>query len=176
MTRAARDRTLILLRHAKAEQTLGVPDHDRELTRRGRKDAAAAGRWLHEHGIGVDEVLCSTADRTRQTCEEVWAAGCPEADVHHDRRIYDASPEALLGVIREADDDADVVMLVGHAPGVPALVEQLADGRGSTDGHRALAEGFPTCGLAVLHYAGRWGDIDVGDASLERFHVARADD
>ncbi len=175
MTRAARDRTLILLRHAKAEQDGSAADHERELTGRGRRDAEVAGRWLLEHGIGIDEVLCSTSERTKQTCEAVWSAGCPEADVHHDRRIYNASVEGLLEVVREADDDADIVMLVGHAPGIPALTELLADGEGSLEGHQALAEGFPTCGIAVLHYAGRWSDLTFGDASLERFHVARAE-
>ena len=173
MTSAARDRVLVLLRHAKTEETNPGGDLERELTGRGRRDASAAGRWLHEHGIGIDEVLCSTAERTRQTCELVWEAGCPEADVHHDRRIYNASPEALLDVVHEADDDADVVMVVGHAPGIPALAELLADGEGSAEGHRAMAEGFPTCALAVLHYAGRWSDLAFGDAQLERFHVAR---
>ncbi|QKE84162.1 histidine phosphatase family protein [Arthrobacter sp. NEB 688] len=173
MTSAARDRVLVLLRHAKTEESNPGGDHERELTGRGRRDASAAGRWLHEHAIGIDEVLCSTSERTRQTCELVWEAGCPEADVHHDRRIYDASPEALLDVVHEADDDADVVMVVGHAPGIPALAELLADGEGSAEGHRAMAEGFPTCALAVLHYAGRWSDLAFGDAVLERFHVAR---
>lgn len=175
MTRAARDRVLILLRHAKAEERHPGGDHERELTARGRRDAIAAGRWLHDQGIGIDEVLCSSAERTRQTCEAVWASGCPEADVHLDPRIYDASPEQILAVLREADDDADVVMVVGHAPGIPVLTEQLADGEGSAQGHRALAEGFPTAGIAVLHYCGRWSDLGFGDARLERFHVARAD-
>ncbi len=166
----------MLLRHAKAEQDRWDEDHERELTPRGRRDAAAAGHWLHEHGIGVDEVLCSTAERTQQTAEGVWDGGCPEADVHLDRRIYNASSERLLEVIREADDDADVLMVVGHAPGIPSLAELLCDGQGSTDGHRAMAEGFPTCALAVLHYSGRWSDLDVGDATLERFHVCRASD
>ncbi|GGL41409.1 histidine phosphatase family protein [Phycicoccus endophyticus] len=175
MTRAARDRVLVLMRHAKTEESNPGGDHERELTARGRRDATAAGHWLLEHGIGIDEVLCSTAERTRQTCEAVWESGCPEAEVHHDRRIYNGSPEAVLAALWETDEDADVVMVVGHAPGVPALAELLADGDGSVEGHRALAEGFPTCGLAVLHYAGRWADIGAGDATLERFHVARAD-
>ncbi|MGL5849545.1 MAG: SixA phosphatase family protein, partial [Phycicoccus sp.] len=81
MTRAARDRTLILLRHAKAEEGDAERDHERELTARGRRDARAAGAWLHEHGIGVDEVLCSTSERTQQTAEEIWAGGCPETEV-----------------------------------------------------------------------------------------------
>ncbi len=176
MTRAARDRTLVLLRHAKTEAEHPGGDHERELTARGRRDATEAGRWMHEQGIGIDEVLCSTAERTRQTCEAIWASGCPETEVHHDRRVYNATAEAILDALHEADDDADVVMVVGHAPGIPALAELLADGEGSAEGHRAMAEGFPTCALAVLHYAGRWSDLAPGDASLERFHVARAGD
>jgi len=104
MTIAARDRVLVLLRHAKAQQHHPDGDHDRELSDRGRRDARAAGRWLHDHGIGVDEVLCSTSERTQQTAEEVWAGGCPETEVHLDRRIYNAGPEGLLEVLREAED------------------------------------------------------------------------
>lgn len=174
MTRAAQDRTLVLLRHAKAEQQGYENDHERSLTGRGRRDAAAAGRWLVEHGIGVDEVLCSTSERTQQTAEGVWSGGCPETDVHLDRRIYNASAERLLEVIHEADEDADVLMVVGHAPGIPALAEQLCDGEGSVEGHRAMAAGFSTCALSVLHYSGRWSDLAPGDATLERFHVCRA--
>lgn len=173
MTTAARDRILVLLRHAKTEESNPGGDHDRELTKRGRRDAAEAGRWLCGIGLGIDEVLCSTAERASQTCEEVWEAGCSEGEIRHDRRIYNASAEALVEVVRDADDDADVVMVVGHAPGIPALAELLADGEGSEEGHRAMAEGFPTCAMAVLHYAGRWSDLAFGDARLERFHVAR---
>ena len=173
MTRAAQDRTLVLLRHAKAEQEGWDDDHERELTGRGRRDAAAAGRWLVEHHYGDDEVLCTTSDRTQQTAEAIWEGGCPEAEVHLDRRIYLAPPERLLDVIHEADDDADVLMVVGHAPGIPSLAELLCDGEGSSVGHRAMADGFPTCALAVLHYAGRWSDLTFGEARLERFHVCR---
>lgn len=174
MTRAAQDRTLVLLRHAKAEQEGWDDDHERELTGRGRRDAAAAGRWLVEHGYGVDEVLCSTSERAQQTAEAIWDGGCPETEVHLDRRIYLAPPERLLDVIQDADEDADVLMVVGHAPGIPSLAELLCDGEGSSDGHRAMADGFPTCAVAVLHYAGRWSDLAFGEARLERFHVCRA--
>jgi phosphohistidine phosphatase len=175
MTRSAETRTLILLRHAKAEQGGYDRDHERELTARGHRDARAVGRWLSESGLGLDEVLCSTSARTKQTAEGVWAGGCAETEVHHDHRIYNASAETLLRVVREADEDADVVMVVGHAPGIPALASLLADGNGSHQAHHALSEGFPTAGVAVLHYAGRWSDLDFGAADLERFHVCRAD-
>ena len=173
MTSAALDRTLILVRHAKAAATNSEGDHERELTPAGRADAEAAGAWLHGHDIGIDEVLCSSAERARQTAEGIWAGGCCEADVRYDQRIYNAGAEALLQVVREAEDDASVVMVVGHAPGIPALTSLHADGEGSSQAHDALAVGFPTTGIAVLSFAGHWQDLALGAARLERFHVAR---
>lgn len=174
MTRAAKDRKIILLRHAFAGDGSGA-DHERELTVHGHVQAAAVGRWLHEHAIGIDEVLCSTAIRARQTAEGVWEGGCPEADVRFDKRIYNAAPEQLLNVLREADEDANVVMLVGHAPGVPALASVLADGEGSAAAHGALAQGWPAGAVGVLTYQGAWGDLDAGTATLTKFHRTGTD-
>jgi phosphohistidine phosphatase len=176
MTTAAEDRTLVLVRHAKAVQGGYDADHERELTPRGHRDAGEAGRWLHEQGIGVDEVLCSTATRTQQTCEGIWSAGCSEADIHHEHRIYNASADRLLEVVREADADANVVMMVGHAPGIPVLASLLADGEGSDRAHELMSQGFPTAGVAVLRFSGHWSGLAAGVAHLDRFHVARAKD
>lgn len=173
MTTAAMDRTLILLRHAKATPFGYDSDHERELTDRGHRDAKAAGMWLHDHDYGLDEVICSTSERTRQTAEGIWAGGCSEADVRFEHRVYEAAPDRLLSVLREADEDAQVVMLVGHAPGIPALTSLLADGEGSTQAHEALCAGYPTSGIAVLSFQGHWSDLAYGAARLDRFHVAR---
>ena len=61
------DRTLILLRHGKSGYPPGVADHDRPLAPRGERQAALAGAWISQHLPPVDLVLCSTAERTRQT-------------------------------------------------------------------------------------------------------------
>ena len=175
MTSAAEDRTLVLLRHAQAEDPFATSaDIERELTEAGMKDAEAAGAWLHELGLGLDEVLCSASIRTQQTAEGIWAGGCAEADVRVARRLYNASAERVLEVVREADEDANVVMVIAHAPGLPALASLLADGEGSDPAHDALAHGYPTCGIAVLRFSGHWRDLDFGGAVLDRFHVARA--
>lgn len=173
MTSSSEDRILVLLRHAKAEQGPGEDDHARELTARGRSDAAEAGRWLHDHEFGCDLVLCSTSLRTRQTCEAAASAGCAEATVRHEGALYNAGAEALLATVQDADPGASVVMVVGHSPGVPALASLLAEGKGSVEAHRAMAEGFPTAGIAVLSYAGHWADLGEGSSQLLRFHVAR---
>lgn len=164
---------LVLLRHAKAEQAGYERDHERELTPRGRRDASAAGRWLRENGIGLDEVICSTSIRTQQTAEQLWESGVPETEVHYDRRIYLASTDSLISVVRDADPDAAVVMLIGHAPGLPGLASVLADGEGSREAHQLMSEGFPTCGIAVLRYSGHWSDLAECSAVLDRFHIAR---
>ena len=45
-------RRLILLRHAKSDWP-DVPDRDRPLAKRGRRDAPKIGRWLRDHGLRV---------------------------------------------------------------------------------------------------------------------------
>ena len=141
------------------------------LTDRGREEAQHIGRWLCEQGLGCDSVKCSPAQRTRETMAEVAAAGFPEAEVENEHRLYDARPEDVLAVVREASHDASVVLVVAHAPALPAVTSMLADGEGSEQAHELLAEGFPPGAVAVLRFAGHWGDLAFGAASLDRFHV-----
>lgn len=175
MTAAADDRVLVLLRHGQAEDPFATStDIERSLTEVGLRDAQAAGKWLCEAGIGFDTVLVSASLRTQQTAEGIWDGGCSEADVRIDKRLYNAPADRILEIIREVDEDADVVMVIAHAPGLPALASLLADGEGSVEAHEALGHGFPTCGIAVLRYAGPWTELTAGAAVLDRFHVARA--
>ncbi len=174
MTRATEDKRLVLLRHAKAEQVPGRPDHDRALTGRGRRDAVAAGAWLKEAGIVAELVICSTAVRTRETWDHAARGGAHTEFVEYRRAVYQGDAAAVLASVREDAGEVDTVIVVGHAPSIPGLASALCDGDGSQEAHQALADGYPTCGLAVLRFNGEWSELDYGDASLERFHVARA--
>lgn len=167
------DRTLVLLRHAKAEQVPGKPDHDRELTRQGRLDAEAAGAWLHEQGLVAELVVCSTSVRTRQTWERAAHGGAQAEFVEYRRAVYQGGTDGILQSIREDGGDVRTLFVVGHAPSLPELASVLSDGQGSQAAHTAMGEGFPTAALAVLRYAGSWPELAPGDASLERFHVSR---
>ena len=171
MSPAPADRTLVLLRHSKAEHVPGKADPKRELTARGHRDAVAAGTWLARHAPPVDLVVCSTSRRTRQTWEGVQDGGVSAGSVEHRAEVYDADPDELLDVVRGTPEEVRCLLLVGHAPGVPLLVEELAaPGEGEP-----LPDGFPTSGLAVLRCPGSWADLGRAGARLERFHVARAD-
>lgn len=164
---------LILFRHAKAEQSPGMADQDRELTARGRRDARAAGAWLHEHELGPELVLCSTATRTRQTWEAAVAGGACGETVEYLNGVYSGGPDGVLQALRDAGGVAQVVMVVGHNPTMAALASRLSEGDGSGPAHEVLASGFPTSSVAVLRYAGPWESLDYGTAMLERCHVSR---
>ncbi|HEY6742660.1 MAG TPA: histidine phosphatase family protein [Lapillicoccus sp.] len=173
MSRVSDDRRLVLLRHAKAEQVPGKPDHDRELTDRGQRDATAAGRWLRDQGVVAELVICSTSKRTRQTWEYAARGGAHTEFVEYRRAVYQNGSAGVLETIREDAGEVRTLVVVGHAPSIPDLASGLTDGQGSPDAHMAMGEGYPTCGLAVLRFPGEWPDLEMGDCSLERFHVCR---
>ena len=176
MTTPTTERTLMLLRHAKAEQVQGKVDHDRELAPRGRRDARAVGQWLSDpsHAVVLDLALCSTSERTRQTLDAACAGGASVKEVLFDERIYDASAASLLDVLREVPDSVNNVLMIGHGPGIPVLATKLArNGTGSTDANDRLSKGFPTSGLAVLGVEGRWAALAPETAYLRDFVVPR---
>jgi phosphohistidine phosphatase len=166
------DRTLVLLRHSKAVPPESMPDLERPLADRGRADARAAGRYLVAQGIEADLVLCSPSQRTRETWQYAAEGGASATDVWYDRRIYNADADELLDVIHEAPTEARTVVLVGHAPGVPWLADELALD-GTSPERVELTQKYPTSGLAVLHLTCRWSDLSADDADLVSFVVPR---
>lgn len=169
------ERTLTLVRHAKAEHGQGKPDHDRELAPRGRKDARAIGEWLSDpsHAVAVDLALCSTSERTRQTLDGICDGGAPATDTRFDERIYDGGAASLLELLREVPDSVNTVLMIGHAPGIPVLATALAhNDSGGSDVIDRLAQ-FPTSGLAVLGFDGSWSTLELESAHLRDFVVPR---
>jgi phosphohistidine phosphatase len=149
-------RRLVVVRHAKSAWPDDVPDAQRPLNKRGRRDAPAAGRWLRDLVGQVDAVVCSPATRTRQTWELIAAEldGAPAPAF--DERVYAASAETLLAVVRGISDDVGSALLVGHNPGVADLVAMLAD--------EELE--MKTSAIAVLGLTGPWDGARPGGATL----------
>ena len=138
MSSASREKTLILMRHAKAEEGPGKVDHDRELAARGRRDAKAAGKWLHAEGLVPDLVICSTAQRTRQTWEEACRGGAHTEFVEFRRSVYLGGSEQTLETVREDAGDTSTVLVVGHNPTMAQLTSLLTDGEGARGPRRGL--------------------------------------
>ena len=119
-------KTLILMRHSYASSNIAnLSDHERPLTDAGQLLAAETGRLLAEYR--VDTILCSSAMRTRQTAELVAeAAEIPSTPRSLDG-LYLAPADSYLPVVAaEVPAESDVVLAIGHNPGVANLVERLA--------------------------------------------------
>ncbi|MFG2628125.1 SixA phosphatase family protein [Streptomyces sp. NPDC048473] len=163
---------LIVLRHAKSARPDGVPDHERPLAGRGRRDAPAAGRRLYEAQCVPDLVICSTARRTRQTWGLVAAELGAAPEVVFEPRVYEASASALVAVVRDVPERRRTVLLIGHQPGVQDLVLSLA-GDGDDKAIARAHVKFPTSAVAVLVLPGTWARLAPGTAALADFAVPR---
>jgi phosphohistidine phosphatase len=162
-------RRLILLRHAKSDWP-DLADHDRPLAKRGRGDAPLVGRWLGESGYVPDAVVCSTAQRARETWELAAAgllATAPDASpaVRFEPRVYEANVLGLLMLVREFQSDWQTVLIVGHNPGMAELTAGLT----APPPDPPLK--FPTAAVAVLEPPGDWAAAAPGEARLVAFAV-----
>jgi len=158
------DRRLVLVRHAQAGDA--ASDRDRPLTARGQQQADAAGHGLARIGIRPDRVVVSPALRTRQTWERVGAAleSAPEPEV--EERIYDNTVDGLLEVVRESDEDAGTLVVVGHNPAIGQLTHDLDDGEGDPTARDQVERGFPPGAVAVFDVDTPFAVLGPGGATL----------
>jgi phosphohistidine phosphatase len=131
--------TLLVLRHGKAAPEAGGSDHDRTLTKRGRREAELVGNLLREAALLPDRVLSSSAERARDTAERALSAAGLETEIDVLESLYLAEPEAYVAALRDRAGSAQRVLVVGHNPGLEALSLLL------TGEPRSL----PTAGLVV---------------------------
>jgi phosphohistidine phosphatase len=149
-------RHLLMLRHAETEAVRpGHRDIDRQLTTAGLAQAAAVGRWLGGR-YPIEAVLCSPATRARETLAEL-GVGAPAAFPDW---LYNAGGDQILDGIRELSSVVEAALVVGHAPGVPAVVHDLIDAEASDEAAvAAIASRFPAGTLAVLRVEEEWANL-----------------
>jgi phosphohistidine phosphatase len=167
---SADGRRLILLRHAKSSYPGGVTDRDRPLASRGRREAALAGRWLMSSQPPIGAVLCSPAARARETLERSGISA--EATVIP--ALYGAGPDEIIELIGDVPDEVRTLLVVAHAPGLPATAAMLAGPGSNEDAVAELQRGFPTSAIAVLEVPGPWPSAQYGSCALLTVHVPRA--
>jgi phosphohistidine phosphatase len=167
-------RRLLLLRHAKAEPAEpGQDDHERPLTPRGRRDAERIGAAMAARGLVPEQLLCSSAQRTRETLDRILPQLPSGLALTLDRRLYLASPEEILARIALVEVRVRCVLVVGHNPGIAALAERLAE-KGDSDALARLRRKFPTGALAELEVdSPRWRDLAPAGATLTSFLTPR---
>lgn len=159
-------RRLILTRHAKSSwDDPELSDHDRPLNARGRRSALELGDWLASRGYDPEEVLCSTALRTRETWEGVSSAILEvRPNINFEAGLYHASPDQMLAMLRKAV--APTVMIIGHNPGIAEFAAMLpARAPVDPDFRR-----YPTAATLVIDFqTDAWAEIQPGEGSVLDF-------
>ncbi len=163
-------KTLFLLRHAKSSwKDPTLTDFDRPLSGRGRKAGKRMRKHLRSNGIRPALILCSGAERTRETLKYVKPAFDRVTEIVIEDDLYLAGADRILQRIHKVADAVPSLMVIGHNPDMEILALSLC-GRGNEELLHRMEAKYPTGALAVLG-AGidAWRDLSPGTATLEAF-------
>lgn len=141
-------------------------DFDRPLDETGTADSEAIGEAMAAAGYVPDMTLCSGAVRCRQTLAGV-AAKSDTGKVIFSDQLYITDAAGYLDMIRE-QNGADSLLVIGHNPMTEDLALALA-GSGDEAARSVLNMGFPTAGLAVVHFDGGLAAVAPGKGRLDAF-------
>ena len=155
---------LAVLRHAKSDWgDPGIDDFNRPLNARGWKSARRIGKEMKHRRMRFDFGLASPAARVRETIDGMTETyGEPQFPIRFEPRIYGASVETLVELVRAIPADAEAALVVGHNPGFERLVVELT--KDDREGLRDRVAGkFPTAAMAVIELpAASWAAVEPG--------------
>ena len=129
---------VIIVRHAKSVPYGYEDDFNRNLTERGKKDAAKISSELKQRGIKADIMVSSTAMRALETAH-IFAENLDfdKSKIIEVKEIYDGmTTSQFLKLIHELCESAVTVFFFGHNPDFQYFVDNLLKGFGSD---------MPTC-------------------------------
>jgi phosphohistidine phosphatase len=144
-------KTLLLMRHAKSSwKDTSVPDHQRPLNKRGKRDAPWMGKLLRDESIVLDAILCSTAIRAVETVKGLLREYTFEGEIQYFEDLYQAGPETIIEILKQLPETVDAVIVIAHNPGLDEFLEIVCD----ECGH------MPTACIAHIQYPiERWIDL-----------------
>jgi phosphohistidine phosphatase len=158
---------LLLLRHATAERARPrQSDHERELTKEGRKEAKAIGKKIAGLGDTIDLVLSSDSTRTRETWDGVALSLDEKPKVRFLQSLFEAHD--YMPIIKAEGGEAKTILVIGHNPTVQETAIELAASLSGRDGNR-LRSGFPKGAVAVFEFGGEWASLRGGQMKLVAF-------
>jgi len=162
-------KVLTLVRHAKSSWDYPeLPDFERPLSARGRKDAPAMAALLKKAKIRPERLVSSPALRAITTAR-LFAVkfGIEPESIHVSPHIYEASPQTLMHIVRSLMDLEDDVMLIGHNPGISRFARQLAD---------CPFDEMPTCAAVRIEFPAKtWSMVRAGTGTVLRYDYPKKD-
>lgn len=151
-------KTIIFMRHARAPMQAGMNDKDRVLDGHGEAQALLIGKQLAQASALPDQVICSPAQRTRQTFNllgQSWPQ-LQSVKTEYPQPLYNAATGDIFALLQELPEDINRVMIVGHNPGVPGIIDMLWDGLDKTiDDMMIMA--YPPASVTIMQQQAQAG-------------------
>ena len=150
-------KTLLLIRHAKSSwKGEALPDFERPLNERGKKDAPEMARRLKARGVQIDAFISSPAKRAKNTAKlfmQVFAAN--ENYLILVPELYEVSLLSFKKAVENISDTFNTVALFAHNPGITDFVNSLES---------KPVDDMPTCAVYAINMHGNsWIEIQVVD-------------
>lgn len=155
-------RLLALMRHGTADPWAAT-DRQRPLAERGAQESRAAADWLAGTGFSPDHVLVSDAARTAATAREALVAWDRTPLWDQNPAVYEASPEALLDLVRTVPVDTGHLLVVGHNPTMAQLSQVLDSGEGLRVDPR---DAFVPASLRIFRVDSAWLELSMFTAPV----------
>lgn len=160
-------KTVYFVRHAKSSwQDMSLPDHDRPLNKRGKRDAPYMAEQMLTMELRADLMLTSSARRARATARFFRKSqDLPKERLLVDKRLYHASIETVLQVIQELPDDLHVIYLFAHNPGLTYIANHFST---------KMIDNVPTTGIIkVVSQSMQWINFDPNSAVMKAFYYPK---
>jgi phosphohistidine phosphatase len=146
-------KTVLLIRHAKSDWgDFSLPDFDRPLNERGKKDAPVMAQRLLDKKIKIDAFISSPAKRAKKTATlfaETYKKG--KEDIIFCEELYAAAEHIFYDVIASVKNKFDCIAVFAHNPGITDFANQLTNER---------IDNIPTCGIfAVKIDCDKWANF-----------------
>jgi len=152
---------LHLMRHAKsAWDQPGLSDRERELNKRGKRDAPRMGEALAQR-MAPMIIAASPARRAQLTLAGLCSGWPALAELPHriEEDLYTFSADDLFNFIGAQDDSQRRVFIIGHNPAFTDLINTLV---GDDNLYNLPTAGYVELALAI----DRWRDLQPACAML----------
>ncbi len=154
---------LYLARHAKsAWDTQAANDFSRPLSKRGVKDIKRMGKKLAELEWNPQLILCSPAQRTRQTCDLLYQYALLKGDIEYKDELYAASTSMLVKLLADTPESISSVMIIAHNPAIEWLLLDLCNDVPAQENGKIVT----TANIAKINLQDSWSDLQLGSGEL----------
>lgn len=160
---------MLIIRHAKSDQSFFGNDFERPLNERGKKTAPEMAKRIADKNIAIDAFVASPAKRTKKTAEifcETYKQNVN--DIIFISALYHAPAPEFYDVITSLDDSLNSVAIFAHNPGISYFVNDLVKD--------VRIDNMPTCAVYALQVdIDHWKDFTNGKKEFLFFDYPKSD-